>query len=735
MLNQTINTTYKTKRKHKDDETQNGETSRMANIGRKFKNFGAAIKNRVGIILRNLTTARSLKIYAVLIVILVVVGGLSWHFAIQPALSIKQSAEEMIAELGSLADEFGQRDLRQMDQRINAVTSKMDGINEITNRYDFLGKLGITKGYYDNLQVLRRLNTKASDLIKNLVPQIEPILATAGYRTANNPDVDTKNEQKVSQLVTQLPKLLELYERTEPKLLDLIAEIQQLDPNYIPAIGKYDYKDELIAAQQLGKEFPQLSEEFKAVSRVIPDLIGADKPANYLLIFQNEKEMRASGGILTAFGQMVVDKGEMKKVSANDMWDLFRDLNQYRIYPNIRNTNGQRFLMTFGYRCGNETTRPQDSGIFPDQQQTISRFREFYDRAANHAVLKKKYPQYEHVVTLNTLIISDLVKFVEPVEIKELKLTVTSENMAKVITEYLNNGDNKVGTSDRKDFMSLMADAIEAKLSSLSAKDLPEIVRAFLYNIQARHIAFYSKKSDIQAYFKEMEMLGTMQRAESYKDGDYFMHSEAQYCSLKSNMHVKNEVHMTINIQNDGTVKKSTAIKWWNPAFADSVARFIIDPSGQYPYTPWSRMVVLPGTTFVASDAKSRSGKFNYTPKQYMDNEIGGYVLEHVIFFKHVRKRGEDIKTMTYTTNYNAPSSIKYTQDKGYSLLLVKHPGKKEEKYYITINYKGKAAKYEYVLSRDTVITWKNNEFKLDYPQKKLDDLIDLTKELDTFLT
>ena len=83
--------------------------------------------------------------------------------------------------------------------------------------------------------------------------------------------------------------------------------------------------------------------------------------------------------------------------------------------------------------------------------------------------------------------------FIDPLEIKDLGLTVTDKDMANVITNYLNN-ENQFGTidnSERKDFMSIMAEVIQEKLLELELSDFPAIARSFLENIQARHIAFF----------------------------------------------------------------------------------------------------------------------------------------------------------------------------------------------------------------------------------------------------
>ena len=163
------------------------------------------------------------------------------------------------------------------------------------------------------------------------------------------------------------------------------------------------------------------------------------------------------------------------------------------------------------------------------------------------------------------------------------------------------------------------------------------------------------------------------------------LHSEAQYCSLKSNFYVNDTVQITAEIKDNNAINKSVSVIWSNNAFIEKIDPFVIDPSGQFPYAPWSRLVVPYDSKFAASDSYRKSGIFYYTPKQYEDNELGGYVFDHVVLFRHVRKQGDEIKTQSYTTNYGLPGTIRYTEEKGYQMLVVKHPGKDDEKYVVIV--------------------------------------------------
>ncbi|HEY2272489.1 MAG TPA: DUF4012 domain-containing protein, partial [Jatrophihabitantaceae bacterium] len=66
------------------------------------------------------------------------------------------------------------------------------------------------------------------------------------------------------------------------------------------------------ARQQLATQLPGLTNTVGAVSlaaKVLPPLLGAGGPKNYMITFENEAEMRGDGGLPGSFGILHVDDG------------------------------------------------------------------------------------------------------------------------------------------------------------------------------------------------------------------------------------------------------------------------------------------------------------------------------------------------------------------------------------------------------------------------------------------
>jgi hypothetical protein len=58
------------------------------------------------------------------------------------------------------------------------------------------------------------------------------------------------------------------------------------------------------------------------LAQVAPQLLGADRPRTYLLLFQNEDELRATGGFISAAGRVTIDAGKIISLTVEDSYTV-----------------------------------------------------------------------------------------------------------------------------------------------------------------------------------------------------------------------------------------------------------------------------------------------------------------------------------------------------------------------------------------------------------------------------
>lgn len=663
----------------------------------------------------------------------IVIAVTGVYVVVIPAQRVYASVQNILSSADELQADIEQKDLSKLDSYVTSINAELASINSELDRYEFLDDFSVTKGYYDNLQVVRDISLKSGDLLNDSLPDLKILLESLGYKVEAGTDLDVEpsedgqeeDEDQVSALIREMPQVLGLYDDIEPEILELIELFNQIDPQYIPAIGSGGIREKVAEIQGLALDFPALSAQVKNTLRRLPDLLGSSGPVTYLLLLQNEKELRASGGLLTSYGILKVDGGEIiGDINIVDMWDLEGYISwTLGIDTGKRNIYGQNFLMNNG--CGSSYLRAQDSGIYPDLYWTMETFTDYYDIANQYN--SKKYPAYDHVLMINTFFASDLVSLIEPIELEDYPgKIIDSDNVAKEI--FAETSTATFDPATRKAFIGELATIAKQELIDKSASDFPNIFQILIGSFQAKNIALYSEDEDMQAYFDELGISG---RIEKNFAGDYFNLSEAQNCSLKSNFYVKDTVTQDIRINDNGRVFKNVTINWSNRKIYDAEEERIYSKDPRFAYRAWVRIFAPQGTDFTETDGLSRSGYLGYYPVDYFDEVMQKEASDNVIRFDHRRFSQEDtVKTQELNVSYTLPKSIKYDDSNGYRMLIQKHPGKENEKYIINITQGGNTTSTELRLDRDKVVTYRAGVITVENYDTRLDQYVDLLEQL-----
>src|SRR3990167_3687333 len=119
----------------------------------------------------------------------------------------------------------------------------------------------------------------------------------------------TPGQDRVSQFVKVLEKTLPSLDKVEPHLEKAANEVKNIN------VEKYPEKFGSVAVRQkvtlskngiIGAHFAV--SEARSALEVAPSALGEPTAKNYLIIFKNDKEIRATGGFMTAYAYIKLDK-------------------------------------------------------------------------------------------------------------------------------------------------------------------------------------------------------------------------------------------------------------------------------------------------------------------------------------------------------------------------------------------------------------------------------------------
>jgi hypothetical protein len=215
---------------------------------------------------------------------------------------------------------------------------------------------------------------------------------------------------------------------------------------------------------------------------LVPALLGADTPQRYLMLAQNEDELRASGGFISAVGTLVLEAGEMQQFEMQDSYDV-DDLSQP--YPEPPEPL-QRYML-----AGIWLTR--DANWSPDFPTAASRAMElyqFYDPAP-----------LDGVIAFDQAAVEGVLSTVGPVTLPGAPGPISSANVREYMRQAWapapGEGLSQEWWERRKDFIPALGVAILDRVQHTGDRGtLIELAKVGLGMLERKHLLVYLQDPD-----------------------------------------------------------------------------------------------------------------------------------------------------------------------------------------------------------------------------------------------
>ncbi len=294
--------------------------------------------------------------------------------------------------------------------------------------------------------------------------------------------------------------------------------------------------------------YPALSTGLNLAS-VAPQLLGADKPRTYLIMLQNEDELRPTGGFISAAGHVTLDAGKIVSLTVSDSYAL-DDFKQY--YPDppeplLRYMGSQMWLF-------------RDSNWSPD-----------FPTAARQAIEFYTYTQkidIDGVIALNQNVIEAVLSGLGPLTIDPAQPPLT----AQTIRAYMRRAWSPDGTTDfvtwiyqRKDFIGRVMQAmLDRVLNQTQQVDWPTLGQALDRVLRSRDLLI----TLLDPTLNEPLHIARSDGALLETDGDYLMIVDANLGFNKVNAVVREAITYTVQLNADYTATGDVRIGYTNIAAA-----------------------------------------------------------------------------------------------------------------------------------------------------------------------
>lgn len=360
----------------------------------------------------------------------------------------------------------------------------------------------------------RDISLAGQDLTE-IVQLLNPELATSE---------DFLQERSVIDLLADIRQYLE---PARAKLASASGSLAAVDPASLPP----EYRD---SVSQMSEQLPELVktfDRFLSFSELFHAMLGGDESKRYLFIFQNNREMRATGGFIGSIALIDVVDGQIKEIEVpgGGPYDLTGQLKERVIAPApLHLVNPHWYL--------------QDANWFPDFPTSAEKVMWFYEKSGG--------PTVDGVISLTPEIVTNLLAITGPIDMQsEYGVTVTSENF---ITETLLQVERKYDPVENKpkQFIADLLPTLLERIFQSNQEQFLAIVDSFSQSLTNQELLVYLQNEELQNRAREFGWTGEIKQTK----GDYLMIVNTNIGGGKTDEVIDQLIDHQVTVQTDGSL-------------------------------------------------------------------------------------------------------------------------------------------------------------------------------------
>lgn len=570
--------------------------------------------------------------------------------SILPAFMIVAGVRETISNSKVLVEGYKNQNFTQIQDGIKLTKRSLQKVDLPLNFFIWMRAIPILGGYYHDIKGFSKAGVEELAALEKIFVELEPDKDELGFN--GQPQA---GQDRVSQGIKILDKTLPHLDKVEGNLKRASKEVENINTDKYPESYRgYPIRRLL----QTGKNFiigaHIAATSARSALEIAPAALGQPNAKNYLLLFQNDKEIRPTGGFLTAFAFMEIDKGQISHSTSDDIYRLDERLLEVcrnKICPLAPPDPLVKYLPETTGKVRTAWSM-RDSNLSPDLPTSAKEFERMYQ------MLGQGLP-YDGIIYIDTQVVEELIEVTGPIEV--LGTTYSAEidkrcNCPNVIYELESYAEIAAkGQEDRKAILGVLMQQILARSIGADVEKMPMLIETVARLANHKHIMFYMHDEKVQRALADLNWIGEIKDYE----GDYLHINDSNFAGGKSNLYVTQTVKQDISVEKDGIVKKKIVIEYKNPQ----------------PFNIWLNGINRSYVRFfVPSGSKLVSSKGSEDPVKTSE-ELGKTVFEAFVIVRPQNSRKLEIE---YTVPYNPKGE--------YSLLIQKQPGAKDFEYKIKLN-------------------------------------------------
>ncbi len=330
----------------------------------------------------------------------------------------------------------------------------------------------------------------------------------------------------------------------EENILKLNLIINDIDPKIIPEEYYEDF-------QNIQEKFSLLSgtiSEFSKLIKALKIFSGFYNDERYLLVFQNNTEMRGSGGFIGSYALADLRNGEIinLEIPKGGSYDTEGGLYEKIIAPKP-------------LHLVNPLWHFWDANWWPDWSMSAEKLMWFYEKSGG--------PTVDGVIAFTPTVLERMLEIIGPLDMSleygkiidahnfwEITQEIVEEKPREEKTE-INSGEIK--NEPKKIIGDMMHEIIYKLKDGLDKEKILSLANSLNRSLDEKHLMFYFKDSELKNIAEDYGWDGKIRDS----SGDYLMVVNSNIAGAKSDKSIKEEIMHQSEVQEDGSIINTLKIK------------------------------------------------------------------------------------------------------------------------------------------------------------------------------
>ena len=365
-----------------------------------------------------------------------------------------------------------------------------------------------------------------------------------------------------------------------------------------------DMRDKFLILKNKLPDVIEYLNMFSKNSNIFTDVFGGNGPRKYLFLFQNNNEMRATGGFIGSYGLLDITGGHIRNFFIDGIFDPDGQLKDKIVPPKPIQKISSAWSL-------------HDSNWFPDFPVSAKEAIVFYEKTGG--------PTVDGVITFTPEVMKKLLEITGPIEMKQYDLVLNSENFVEK-TQCEVEENYKDESNPKKILSDLAPIVLDRIINSKDAITISKAAKIMLDSLDEKHILIYSENKELQKIISDQGWSGEI--LDSRKD--YISVINTNINGYKTDGVIDEKIEHEAQIQSDGSIVDTvtitrkhnggnTSYEWWNKVNADYMRVYV--PKG-------SKLLDVFGQTREINESSLDYDKLGFQKDKLVQQEEDSMIID-----------------------------------------------------------------------------------------------------------